>query len=492
LLAVQISSWWYPTPDACGYVSIARSLAQGGPATNLGSAQLWYSPGYPLLLAPLFWLSERPFLLISILHWLLATGFLLGCYRWVRQVTPEAAVVVSGLAVVNLGVWVHFRRPLSEIAFMCVAIWGATWLSTLRQQTLAGQPRMRTALAAGLLIAAACLIRHAGFALACGFGLAALCDLLQRRVPWVRTGWTLAVITLPAVVALASVMHYEAQTAARLQAGTYLSRVDDPGLSFGDQLLEGIRLRISDTGQVLLPFMFKSYADDFEWLDINIVIYVLFAALLAWGWWRVVRRTRDILALAFPFYMALYVTWAMQAGGRFLVPLIGLLMVCLWEALGRFAPQRATIFAGLLVAHTIAAVGYWVGVELPRGRDVARTWPAAERLALKVRDRADRGVILACPESTQYLLEFLLDRRVPIARPTADVDPAADPNKASRPLTEAEWVVAPTKLQVPAGFEVAATTDGYALWTRTGSGSSPAEVIGARSAVPDSDAPGPR
>ncbi len=44
LLATQVLPYWAPTPDGAGYMSIARSIAHGGPATNLGSPKLHYAP----------------------------------------------------------------------------------------------------------------------------------------------------------------------------------------------------------------------------------------------------------------------------------------------------------------------------------------------------------------------------------------------------------------------------------------------------------------
>src|SRR5690242_16975072 len=52
LVGVQIiTPLWYATPDASGYLSIARSLARGGPPTYLGSRNLIFGIGYPAVIA---------------------------------------------------------------------------------------------------------------------------------------------------------------------------------------------------------------------------------------------------------------------------------------------------------------------------------------------------------------------------------------------------------------------------------------------------------
>ena len=84
-LLVQISPWWYATPDSSAqYQSIARKLwTEGGP-TAFGSKHLFFSLGYPLTIAPAFLISERPFLWIGLVHWLLAMLLWVGIYRWAR------------------------------------------------------------------------------------------------------------------------------------------------------------------------------------------------------------------------------------------------------------------------------------------------------------------------------------------------------------------------------------------------------------------------
>ena len=59
---------------------------------------------------------------------------MVGFYRWARQALPDGAVLVTGLAEVNLGVWIHYRRTLSEIAFMAIVIWTVQALEATRRR----------------------------------------------------------------------------------------------------------------------------------------------------------------------------------------------------------------------------------------------------------------------------------------------------------------------------------------------------------------------
>ena len=92
VLGLQIGPLWYASPDGAAYVSIARSIAAGGPVARLGNPQLGFPLGYPLLISPAFLTGPRPFLLLSIVHWVLAVIFMLGVHRWLRRRLGAGAV----------------------------------------------------------------------------------------------------------------------------------------------------------------------------------------------------------------------------------------------------------------------------------------------------------------------------------------------------------------------------------------------------------------
>ena len=131
LLATQILPLWTPTPDGAGYLSIARSIAHGGPVTNLGSPKLHYAPGYPLLISPAFMVSDRPFFLLALIQWLFAVAFMLGVYRWARQWFAGSELWITALVMSNVSLWMHARTTISEMPFMALLIWTAIRLDRL-------------------------------------------------------------------------------------------------------------------------------------------------------------------------------------------------------------------------------------------------------------------------------------------------------------------------------------------------------------------------
>jgi len=172
LLATQISPWWYPAPDAVVYLSMARSVVFDAHLTRFGSRQLGLAPGYPLLVSPTFLLGDLPLLALSIVNWVLAVLLMLGVYLWVRRCVPPAAVLLTGLVVVNIGMLNLCRRNLSELPFMTLAVWSVHVFNAARRA-----PAVRAgfyALLGGALLALLGLIREVGITLGIGF-IAALC-----------------------------------------------------------------------------------------------------------------------------------------------------------------------------------------------------------------------------------------------------------------------------------------------------------------------------
>ena len=110
----------------------------------------------------------------------------------------------------------------------------------------------------------------------------------------------------------------------------------------------------------------------------------LAVGLLALGWLRLAARSPDTFTWSVPFYAALHIAWPWDQGTRYFAPLLPALVACLWWGLTRLAEvQRLRVFAALTVAHAAVALGYWLAVDLPRGR---ADHPRERRV-----DRPDRG-----------------------------------------------------------------------------------------------------
>ena len=233
--------------------------------------------------------------------------------------------------------------------------------------------RRSTALKAalgGLLLIALAMIREPGVLLGLGFAIAALLRVRDGELRLADGLWMSATVAAPAAAGVSAFLLYDRATARAAPSavfGTHLGGFLDPAAPILPRIVEGLRLQISEVGRLIVPGMFKSYAAHEQWININVVVYLAVFALVAGGWWRLIRRRREVLAATLPLYFALYVVWAFDADTRYLLPFLPVLlvsaMVCarISDALQADGPGIAPGFA------SGGGVGYWIdGRDSPR------------------------------------------------------------------------------------------------------------------------------
>jgi hypothetical protein len=271
-------------------------------------------------------------------------------------------------------------------------------------------------------------------------------------------GAALAVGTA-AVITVGGFILHEHGAAQPLGAATYLNsleaRRDSP-------LIAGywpwFALVVSDIGRITVPCMFKSYGYVGWWWDVNMLVYVPVFGLLFYGYVRWVRRGDDPLAWSLPFYLAVLTYFRWESGARWWVPMTPALFMCLWLALEPWGQRRLNLLRIVWLLHVLAALAYWIRVDLPRARDVDQKWPAARSLAAQITADRDRVVIDVSKDASMadlgMLLEMQLDRHV--QERTGDV-----------PLpTSAEWLIIPIKQEPPPGFVPRSSCGGCELLHR--------------------------
>jgi hypothetical protein len=376
---------------------------------NRGSSQLYLAPGYSLLASPAFLSGNRPFLLLSAINWVLAVVFLLGVYRWARRHIPTGALYITALSVVNIGAWTIYRRTLSEPAFMA----GLVWLINLLEGSKSGgvQSLLRASIAV-LLFAALVLTRQAAITVAGGLAAFMLIRAYQGRCSWRRAAGISLGIGIAGISALVSLAVYDKAMAAAWGTPTYLDQIVDPSASLANQVSEGLRLRISEVGRLTVPGMFKAYSPKGHWLSLNMAIYVPLFLVLGFAWCRLIRQSPSILTLTFPCYVALYVIWPFDQATRFMVPMLPVLMACLWLSLAKTASLQVLICKGLLAAHFLCAVGYWALVDLPRAQDLSRKWREVEALARLLPTQPGPILVSRLEPNVAWMIQFVVDRPV--------------------------------------------------------------------------------
>lgn len=368
LLVVQVSAVPYLEIDSISYLSMARSLAETGHMKRLGEAHLLYAVGYPAVLGSVMTLHGNAFLTSSILNAVLGLIYLLGVWRWCRQVAPSQAVWISCVSVAHVTVLYLFRRPLSEPLFMALLIWCSLCLDRVVWQ-LPGRIDYLSLALASLLLGMLVATRHVGVFLVAGLVTWLACLVWKGKIQW-REAFLLALVPCVAAgtVGLALIAH-DQQTKKVAQGPSnwdMLLRKTDFSADHKEEglaayLLEGLRIRVFEIGRLIIPGMSGSYAKTGQWLNVNTFIYVPLACLCFFGWWRLARRHGESLIMMFPWYFALYVYWPSDQGGRFFTPILPILFLSLWKGLVLLPSLRKQwLLKGLVMGHAIVALGLWI------------------------------------------------------------------------------------------------------------------------------------
>ncbi len=408
LLALQIRWWWDQGPDASEYLSIARHFSHGE-VLRLGTPHLGHPPGYPLLIAPFFWVQDRPFLLISLFHWALGLGAAVGIFSWLRRLNIPAAGPLTALVMANAGFLEVHRHVLSETAFMVELLGTAHVLYRVINSRTPARTVGWTALAV-LLLVFTCYTRHLGVFLAAGLVLTLFLRAWRGKDSWRRSMAISVAAGLPVVLALLALLAWDQ---ARLMQMDHTSKpsveslVDDHH-PLWRQVAEGIRRESSECGRLLLPGMYKAYAKAGDWLNINTFIYGVVTVFLVIGWWRLVRQHEDPLLLMCPVYVVFVAIIPWDAGTRYLVPILPALWASTWPILeSRRRPW--TILGVLLVAHTTVSLGYW-GWELQNVR-LHRCWAILAEVTAPLHSEVESTELYRVAPPLESMLRVQADRR---------------------------------------------------------------------------------
>jgi len=459
LLAIQIGPHWYPECDASIYLSSARAMAQGRDLQYVDSPLDVGLPGYPMMLAPAFWFGNRPFLLLSLINWLIAAAGTIGVYLWARRRCPSAAVLITMLSMLNSATLLYYRRSLKELAVLTVLIW--TGLALQRMCDQRRRPGMvAVALTSLVLGPVLVLIRYTGILLFAGFLLATCLDFSQRSVArWQRIALALLLVT-PAVLFTGNQLARQRELAAQRQLVNYQDYFSQGISEFDRHYLEGLRLQISSIGRITIPGMFKAYARSGHWLNINTCVYSLWLILIGRGWWHLARH-KDVLALALPLFVAAYVIWPFDQGPRFLVPMAPVLIACTWLGACPLFRNRHTVLALLLVGHVTVSTAYWVATDRPRARQTHQQWTTVETLASTLKDNRQPAA-MSGPIEMHWMLQLAYDQRI-------------RPYHADRPVGgDLQWIIQPQTRPGRGGFVPYRKIGDLVVWTRV----QPAQVPG--------------
>jgi 4-amino-4-deoxy-L-arabinose transferase-like glycosyltransferase len=169
VLRLGAAVWWeqrlsrqnqaFDFPDSESYCYLAKQLADGKPFEFGADGKIFRTPGYPLFIAPGYWLEKN-----NPPHWWLrglsvasgvsAVALVMGL---ARQLFGDRAAIIAGLLVaidigaISLSVFALSEAPFCPLMLAHLCLWSAAWQSEKRSFALA--------FIAGLFAAATTLMR---------------------------------------------------------------------------------------------------------------------------------------------------------------------------------------------------------------------------------------------------------------------------------------------------------------------------------------------
>jgi hypothetical protein len=362
-----------PRYDGAGYAVLARSIRAGAGYRELDHPDrpphAHFPPGYPLALAGLWSLTGDSAPAAHLLSIGCTVAAVLLTWRWLATLYPGRVAALLGLALACNWRWQRDGGAIrSEPLFLLLSA-----LALLAAARLRRRGGWRNAALVGGLLGAAVLTRHVGAMLA----LAVVGDafLSGRRREAVVAAGVAGLCVLPWAVHLASAR--QPTQAGLLPRGGLAELVAAQAVFYAQRLPDALAGPLLEIGTVFRP----------RWTRPATLAGALASAVMAAGWVRCLRSPRRRLSgLVALLTLGLLLVWPFTEAGRFLVPLVPVILVGALEGLvllGRLAgrrPSRAAL-AGLLVALAIpyslyAAVADRAAAErrLNAGFDAACAW----------------------------------------------------------------------------------------------------------------------
>lgn len=347
-----------PRFDGAGYAVLGEALATGRGYREIDLLDAprhgHFPPGYPAVLSVLWRLTGRSADATHIFSAVCAVAAMMAALCWFRAIYPPGVALALGLALAVNWTWARTGGAIqSEPLFLLLgqtSILAACWIA----------PRggARRGVLLGLLLAACLLTRHVGACLA----LAIVLDLWirGRRLAAAAAGMAVFLLALPWAAWLISIGR--GTQPGLLAQGGLGERVVRQSLFYIQRLPDQLTGPVVEIGTV-----FRSSAS----LSAAVNAWALAAtAILIFGWMRTFRSQRRRLAgLIAMITLGLLLVWPFTEAGRFLIPLVPVILVGGVEGLGRLAALVGLRHPRAWAACALLAISVpYAGYALASGR----------------------------------------------------------------------------------------------------------------------------
>ena len=441
----QLRWWWTPVvpmDDTATYQSIAWNLAHGR-FERFGEP--YYAIAYPMLIAPAYWISDRPYFAISVIHSGLLFATAVGLLAWFRRLCIPAAGLLMLLVLVHRETWVHTWGTLRELPLTCALVWTAVAIPFHHGRIDATGPIWRWC-AAAVLLAYAVMNKEIAGVLVAATGLLLLREVRDGQLAWRRGLAALSILAIPAVLVIAL-----QAIPPRTSGGGPLRQTDllSPSSGWTDRIQTGILSRAAGCGELLIPRLTQAAGWRGVWNAVVlttpawVLIYSALLALILTGWALLALRRPDPLLWAFPFYMLVLVVLATYPQGvRYVFPMWPVIAVSIWVLLMRVPRWRLQLSVLFIAAHLFASGHLWWR-KANEGLELHRDWPAVEQAAATLPAHARH---IASYDLNHFrhvqMFQLVLNRRLEELYSLSNVP------------REIRWLICPTELdsELPADF----------------------------------------
>lgn len=311
-----------PRFDGAGYALLAKSLVGGAGYRAIDHPDrprhAHFPPGYPVFLAALWRITGISVPAAHLASIACSLGATLVSWTWFRRMLPSRVAFLLGLCVAFNWSWTrHGSAIQSEPLYLLLGQSALLFASCSRSAD-----RWRRGVALGGVVAACTLTRHVGITLA----VAVVADLYSRRQR--RTAMTCAGVF---VLAILPWIAWIARAGGRNQLK--LISLDHIGATVVSNAVFYIR-RIPDlvTGPLVeVGTVFRPRST-----TLATIWALLFCGVVFFGWISCLRTGRRRLAGMLPLVtLPLLLVWPFTEAGRFLIPLLPIVLVGCVEGIGR-------------------------------------------------------------------------------------------------------------------------------------------------------------
>ncbi len=313
-----------PRFDGAGYAILGQALGTGRGYREINRPEApphdHFPPGYPFALAILWRFTGCSVIAAHVFSGVCTVIAVLLAWRWFRAMYPPTTALMLGLALATNWTWGRIGGSIqSEPLFM---VWEL--LAILAVLRAVRHDTIGSGIALGIALGASILTRHIGICIALAVVLelglhgrwkvmvAVISTATLLVLPWV--GWLLAV-------------HHHTQLGLLTTHGL-VDRIAGQTLFYLQRLPDQITGPFVEVGTVFKRSPALTSAAN------------LWAALaggtIVWGWMQTVRTSRRRLVGMIAFMTLLLLTiWPFTEAGRFLVPLVPMVLVGLTEGFAR-------------------------------------------------------------------------------------------------------------------------------------------------------------